>query len=1107
MLRLIKLSLVFLLLLILQYKVYGQFYNFKHYNVENGFPQANGDCIIQDHLGYLWIATQVGAVQFDGYEYFVLNKEKGLSNNIVNKLFQAHDKKTWIGTKNGLCVYNYDTVLIAKNEDLATANILNIWEDHANKLWVASESNLYENKNGAVKKKSFPLFRKGIYCAKKNGGQIFLGTNRGVIIQENEKFYEFELNDQIGNYSIRDIAIDKQGSYWLATGKKGLIQISGNTIHILNEENGFISNIVDDLLCDSHNNIWIGTEGKGVIKFDGSSYTHYTDRNGMNNTSVLSLFEDKEQNIWIGGRNGIIMFNPNNPFIHYPSANKSTQESVFGMVEDRKGNFWFTTYGNGISKYDGKDFTYFDESDGIGDNRFFDVIESHQGHLWFASAGHGIVKYDGSNFEVFDKNKGFENARVFQVIEDNQGNIWCCTSGHGIVKYDGSKFEKFTKKDGMPGNTVMSVLQDGKNHLWIGTFGNGLGKYENGKFIDYNKTYKIPVKSVRGITSDNQGKLWFGTAAFGVFTIEKLLHDSAVCRYINKNDGLSSNNVYTLIVDRNRQLWVGTEKGIDKVVLDAQGNIVHIDNYSKAEGFIGVETSINGSMEDSQGNLWFASLIGVSKYIPGIEKKNTEPPATHITGIDLFYKETAWEQYSDSLGFRGMPATLKLPHNKNHLTFQYTGICLTNPAKVRYKFKLEGLDEHWSPVTSKREAVYANIPPGDYVFKVMAMNNDGVWNTKPTKFAFSVQPPFWQTPVFIIATAFFLVLLVFIYIRLRIRNLRKAKHRLAYRVQERTKELLIQKKEIEEKNEELGQVNEELNAQKAEIIAQRDLVETQKNTLERTYKQVTDSILYAEKIQRAVMPKEEYLNKLFPEHFVFYKPLHIVSGDFYWAIKKEHMLLFAVADCTGHGVPGGFMSMLGVALITDIVNKPYVNHPDIALNQLRESIIRSLRQKGVTGEQKDGMDIALCALDTETMELEYAGANNPIYLSTNLDSAKKIHSDYPNKIRIHYYNACTLVEIMPDKMPIAIFENMNNFSRITLQLHQGDMLYLFSDGYLDQFGGPKSRKFTRDSFKELIASVVNKTANKQLHTIEGTFFEWKGTHKQVDDILIMGIRI
>lgn len=883
--KLFKLMLVSLLLLFVQYKVFGQFYNFKHYNVENGFPQANGDCIIQDHLGYLWIATQVGAVQFDGYEYFILNNEKGLSDNIVHNLYQAHDTKLWIGTKNGLCVYDYDTVLIVKNEGLATANILGIWEDNMNRLWVASESNLYVNKNGNFEKTSFPLFRKRVFCSTKYEEQIFLGTNKGVIIQKNEKFYEFEFNDQVGKYSIRDIAVDEQGNYWLATGKEGLINISGNTIQILNEENGFVSNIVDVLLCDSYNNIWIGTEGKGVIKFDGSSYTHYTDRNGMNNTSVLSLLEDKEQNIWVGGRNGIVMFNPNNPFIHYPNANKSSKESVFGMTEDRKGNFWFTTYGNGISKYDGNKFTYFDESDGIGDNRFFDVIE------------------------------------------------------------------------------------------------------------------------------------------------------------------------------------------------------------------------------DSPGDLWFASLIGVSKYIPGIEKKNTEPPATHITSIDLFYKETSWEQYSDSLGYRGLPVSLNLPQNKNHLTFQYTGICFTNPAKVRYKFKLEGLDEHWSPVTSKREAVYANIPPGDYVFNVKAMNNDGVWNSNPTKFAFSVQPPFWQTTIFIMASIVFLLLSVFIYIRLRIRNLRKSKQRLAYRVQERTKELLIQKKEIEEKNEELGQVNEELNAQKAEIIAQRDLVETQKNTLERTYKQVTDSILYAEKIQRAVMPSEEYLDSLFPGHFVFYKPLHIVSGDFYWVIKKEHMLLFAVADCTGHGVPGGFMSMLGVALITDIVNKPYVNHPDIALNQLRENIIRSLRQKGITGEQKDGMDIALCALNTQNMELEYAGANNPIYLSTNLDSAKKMHSDYPSKIKIHYYNTCTLVEIIPDKMPIAIFENMNNFSRITLQLQKDDMLYLFSDGYLDQFGGPKSRKYTRDSFKELIASVTNENTNKQLHTIEGAFFEWKGTHKQVDDILVMGIRV
>ncbi len=294
-----------------------------------------------------------------------------------------------------------------------------------------------------------------------------------------------------------------------------------------------------------------------------------------------------------------------------------------------------------------------------------------------------------------------------------------------------------------------------------------------------------------------------------------------------------------------------------------------------------------------------------------------------------------------------------------------------------------------------------------------------------------------------------------------------------------------QKQMVDEKNSMLNQQNEEILAQRDEIVAQRDLVTIQKEQIEFIHNEVSQSINYATRLQSSILPGFEIIKDFVSDHFVLYKPKDKVSGDFYWWSIVEDHLIIAVADCTGHGVPGAFMSMLGTSFLREIVVKEYMTNPGIILKRLRKEIIHTLKQKGTSGEQKDGMDMALIAINKDNLESLYAGANNPLYLVRNGE----------------------LIEIKGDKMPISIHIRMEPFINNNLKLEKGDCIYLFTDGFADQFGGPKNRKFMYKQFKDILLLNCHKSMAEQKEIIESAFDNWRGDGEQIDDVTVLGIKI
>ncbi len=272
-----------------------------------------------------------------------------------------------------------------------------------------------------------------------------------------------------------------------------------------------------------------------------------------------------------------------------------------------------------------------------------------------------------------------------------------------------------------------------------------------------------------------------------------------------------------------------------------------------------------------------------------------------------------------------------------------------------------------------------------------------------------------------------------------------------------------------------------------QVVRQKEEIETQNQELEVLYKHVTDSIKYAKRIQEAILPPDSLVKRVLPNSFVLYKPKDIVSGDFYWVDEKDGKTLFAAVDCTGHGVPGAFMSIVGYNILKHVVNNNKYNTPALVLDGLNEGVSETLHHGHEASQAKDGMDLSFCSIDFKTLELQYAGAYNPLYIIRN----------------------GKLMQIKGDKFPIGLFlgTEKKNFRNHIIQLQKGDSVYIFSDGYADQFGGPKGKKFMANHFRNVLLEVHQHPINKQKEILNKTIEEWRGALDQVDDILVIGLQI
>ena len=434
------------------------------------------------------------------------------------------------------------------------------------------------------------------------------------------------------------------------------------------------------------------------------------------------------------------------------------------------------------------------------------------------------------------------------------------------------------------------------------------------------------------------------------------------------------------------------------------------------------------------------------------KKKDSTLTLGNGVGISNFEFDGVTKWYS-------LPEHLSLAYNNNYLTFNFIGITMMQPKKVKYQYILEGLDENWSAITNKTSAPYGNLPHGNYTFKVKAMNSEGYWS-KEFEYKFTIRPPFWQTWWFKLLVGFLIIGTIWVYIKSREKKLVAEKIILEKTVKERTAKVIEQKQLIEEK-----------------------------------HKEITDSINYAERIQRALLASKKMLDENLNDYFILFKPKDVVSGDFYWATKlSNNNFVLVNADSTGHGVPGAIMSIVNIASLKEATLQG-ITSPELILNETRRLVIENLKNDGSAEGGKDGMDGSLLSFDFKNKILNCSSANNPIWVIRNVSS-----SEIENKKE--------LIEIKADRLPIGKHDRDNiPFTLHTLNLQKGDVVYTLTDGFPDQFGGTNGKKFKHKQIQNLLLEMANEPMEIQKQKLNDVFDNWKGNLEQIDDVCLIGIRV
>jgi ligand-binding sensor domain-containing protein/serine phosphatase RsbU (regulator of sigma subunit) len=1039
--------------LLIPYSLTGQKYFFDNYGVKQGLSEQKVYTIIQDSRDYIWLGTANGASRFDGKKFENFTSRNGLAIGGVRSIAEDSTGNIWFGHLNG-GISRFDGNIfeqaafdsIALSGDITSITALGdsiLWFTSINDGAIRVQIPFKDIKHiEAVKFKGKDGLSDQVSGSAVNSkGEFICIADVGMrkFNPEEMKFENYRMPHMTTYFSPTCLLDDTRGFLWFGTYNGGIYRyiLSESRMEVIDLiREGMKSNWVSCITEDSRGRIWIGTWGGGVGVFDGSQFKIYDEARGLKADKIYDIIEDVEGNILIADQvNGLTIFK-GDAFTTISEKEVLPDPNVFAIYQDKTGAMWFGTNA-GISRYfpwSGlKPVIYNQSSNSIFEEiRFF--REDREGNLWIGANSGGVVKFNmkTGKFESqpYIYSRLYSGGLVTAMEIDRKNHLWIGTlQGVAVGTIGENNFERYTLLDSLTIERITSLYCDPSGNMWIGTEPRP-GKPGLIKYISENEDF-VPIAALPGIIPkamimDKKGILWIGTGE-GLIAFR----NDSVLSVLTQDDGLLSNNINLLADGSDGSIFIGTNNGLNRYFPETK----RIYSYTERNGFTGIETKPNAVYKSPSGDLWFGTANGVTQLNLSHLKQKSLEPLTHLMSMQVNYE------------LRKMQPGMKLSYKERSILFDYYSICLTNPDVVKYKVKLVGADEDWRPVTDQTRSIHSALPPGKYTFQVIASNSEGIWNATPASFSFTIRPPFYLTWWFILIVIMVLVVSVISYIHIREQNLIREKIILEEKVRERTAEVVQKSLIIEEKN--------------------RD---------------ITASIRYAERIQRAMLPHEESFQNI----FVLYMPKDIVSGDFYWMYDNGDTLFIAAVDCTGHGVPGAFMSIIGHNSLNKVVREYGITRPSAILDQLNAEVNKAILQSQEKGIN-DGMDLTLIAYHRKTLTLEFAGAYNPLYQVRN------------GEVIVHKV----------DRFPIGMttLEMKKNFANYTVELKPGDMLYMSSDGYADQFGSPEMKKFKAVNMRKLFTEIWNLPISEQKVRLEKEILGWKGELPQVDDIMLIGLKI
>ncbi|MDX5347070.1 MAG: hypothetical protein LPJ89_10320 [Hymenobacteraceae bacterium] len=789
-------------LLMLLFQAQAQRYNFKTWSSEHGLPQSQVMDIIQDRSGHLWLATLGGVSRFDGVKFENFTQEQGLSSSNTKKVFQDSRGYIWIATfDEGICRYNGDTIRhFGEKEGLPPGGVLSIAEDKNRTMWFATSNGIYKWNGGNFTKfvvnNGFPDQKYWDILFDSKGNLWATTLSSGVFCYNGNTTTNYTIfNSGLSNNIVYAVYEDSKGNIWLGT-YGGVTRFNGKTMIPYTFAGENTINRGWDFCEDSFGKLWVALDGGGILQFNNREFKRLTTENGLASNFVSSVFPDREGNIWVGTSSGLQRFSTPE-FTHYTQLPGNAElTDVRAVAQDKKGNIWVGAFDRGAGYYDGEKFTWFTTQNGLGHNLVNDIKTDKKGNVWLCT-NYGITRYNQHGFKTFTEDDGLIYNIVNHCTIDKNGNLWLGTN-EGLSFFDGKCFKNYVSGVTNRSNLITTTYLDSKNNLWIGTK-SGVYTLKDDVIVPAQPFQHLNLKWISAITEDAHQTLWLTAYDRGLVGYNPTAPSKAEqIKIFSTKNGLLTNSVNSLLIDKQNRLWIGSIKGLCRFSLDHYyaTDTPNIQQFTRQNGFSGIECNANAAFECRNGNIWFGTIKNLTRYNPKLEKHTDELPLLKFNGLRLDLREIDWE----SLGFRkskttGLPVNLELPFDQNHLTFDYLGLYFSNPEKVKYQYKLIGFEEEWNAPTSETKATYSNISPGTYTFVVKATNGNNIWTEKPLSYTFSITPPFWRTDWFIFISLMGLAFISYKVLKVREESLVRINTMLEQKVQHRTLQL-------QEKNQE-----------------------------------------------------------------------------------------------------------------------------------------------------------------------------------------------------------------------------------------------------------------------------------------------------------------
>ncbi|WP_027003857.1 two-component regulator propeller domain-containing protein [Hugenholtzia roseola] len=1233
---------------------------------KDGLPSNTLQNVYCSKEGYLWIASYAGLTRFDGFHFETFDgkntpqiqttafsrflelpdsslwatttgggglvryqkgkfesysQKAGLPSVTIDPLIlDASGKKIWVGTR-GKGIFQFDLTTkqfkALEIERLKSSFVFDLYQEKNGTLWIGTEGEgLFQYfSDGSLKRVEIepqePLLNeKGVvhFIFQDRKNRVFVSIDNYLYVYQNQKFQRISLLD---GYPLLSITEDSKGDLWLGTPFSLLrFDFEKNEIDELTKTPQHQQLHINGLTFDREGSLWAATYRFGLLRLRDGNFTNYTQQEGLATNTVNSFFEYEKDKLLVCSDNGKVnLLDAKNHQVSLLNFKTDLgKERIRTAIQDQKGNFWIGSYA-GLLKIEpnGKEILYHknnpDPNRRLLDNQVRAVVAHPNGDLWIGTRSGGIEiwKTDGTKLFLNKNNGKLPSNFVMHLLTLKDGRVLVSTNDNGIAFFsaEGKILRFISEKEGLGNNLVFSATEDAQNQTWIATNGKISWLRQDGRIFNFSPQNGLPFPYPLDVKFDEQGALWV-SSSIGLVRI-----------------------AYSEL----------------EAVADGKKEMLETQIFDRSDGMVSSECIGAVQMYETQDRrIWIPTMGGISVLKPTEIQKNLVLPPVYLQAVQT--DQTNWYPQADG------KKLLTLDQNWQRLTFRFAALSYIAPEKVRVRYQLKGYDQDWIEAENLRQISYTRLPAGRYEFRLMAANSDGLWNRQGVSFAFVIQPRFHETTLFYLLSFVFLVGLITLFYRWRIKKEQQQKLELQELVLERTREILNQKEEIDFQRERaikayqniqvLSQIGQNITAtldmssmtQKvyqlvntllpAEgfgvgiYVASQDHIEfrgfiegglilpthaeplSDSTTLayrcfvkgeeiwsnqvrqdfadllvEQKYKNgmvgnlpesllymplkmeseilgvitvqsfqkgaytethvdilrnlasyiaiavansksyeiireknthITDSIRYAEKIQRAILPPFERVAQHFGAAALLFQPKDIVSGDFFWfhkvQEKNKDFHFLAVVDCTGHGVPGAFMSLIGNILLNEIVKDLQIHEPAQILEVLDAQIRQVLRQKDFSGH--DGMDLILCRFQQlpqqDGVELVYAGAKRPLLIACIQED------DQQQKKRSVQIAKTTRRSIGGS------FKRLQDFEQYTQVLYKGDRLFLTTDGYTDQ-ANPQGDKIGTKLLLTQLEQTLFQSLDEQFMTLKRLLNNFSQQAEQRDDITLLGIEV